>query len=243
MSKILNLKVATILAITVSLLISISTVGAQTALQPTEDSTVSSCMPDINEGHLEILYVASGYCERWAYLKFDLSGISDATIDDVVLWLFCRYNYSIAPGPIDVDVCEASNAWTEGTITWNNKPAGDPGPVLATTSIDGTGKWYKWESPALTKYVNGSIGGIVSLIVKLPAVSIGTNQIAFFSKENIVSQPLLDINPLDPSKRSTGGFDIPVNKLVMLAPYVALALAVSVGTVATLVSIKRRREN
>jgi hypothetical protein len=220
----------------------ISTAGAQTALQPVEDSTVSSCMPDMNEGHLEILFATSGSCDRWAYLKFDLSGLPDEPINDVVLWLFCRYNDSIPPGPIDVDVCEANNTWTETTITWNNKPVGDPGPVLATTAVDGIGKWYKWESPDLTKYVNGSMGSIVSLIVKLPAVGISTNQRAFFSKENLASPPLLDINPLDPSKRSIGGFDIPVNKFAMLAQYVALVSAVSVGTVVTLVSMKRRKE-
>jgi hypothetical protein len=114
--------------------------------------------------------------------------------------------------------------------------------MLATTAVDGTGMWYKWESPALTAYVDAHRSDDMSLIVKLSAISIVANQRAFFSRESLTSPPLLDINPPDPSKRSVEGFDVPVNWLALLAPYVALVSAVSVGTVVTLVSIKRRKE-
>jgi hypothetical protein len=239
-SKILNVKVATLFVIAVSLLMFISMVStakAQTTLMPIEDSTVSSCMPDMNEGGLQILFAQTGSCERWAYLKFDLTGLPLPPITDVVLWLFCRYDGSIPSTAIEVDVCEANNSWTENAITWNNKPPGDPGPVLATTAVDGTGMWYKWESPDLTAYVDAHRAGNMSLIVSARA-----NQRAFFSRESLTSPPLLDVDPQDPSKRSVGGIDVPVNWLALLAPYVALVSAVSVGTVVTLVSIKRRKE-
>jgi len=244
-SKILNVKAATLFVIPVSLLMFISMVStakAQTTLMPIEDSTVSSCMPDMNEGDLQILFAQKGSCERWAYLKFDLTGLPDVTINNTVLWLFCRYDGAEPSAAIDVDVCEANNSWTENTITWNNKPLGDPGAMLATTAVDGTGKWYKWESPALTNYVSAHADGKMSLIVRLPATGIVADQRAFFSRESLTSPPLLDINPLDPGKRSVGGFDVPVNEFALLAPYVALVSAVSVGTVVTLVSIKRRKE-
>jgi len=240
-SKILNVKVATLFVIAVSLLMFISmlsTAKAHTTLMPIEDSTVSSCMPDMNEGGLQILFAQTGSCDRWAYLKFDLTGLPDVTINNTVLWLFCRYDGAEPSAAINVDVCEASNSWTENTITWNNKPLGDPGAVLATTAVDGTGMWYKWESPALTDYVSAHADGKMSLIVKLPVTGI----VAVFSREGLTSPPLLDINPLDPGKRSVGGFDVPVNEFALLAPYVALVSAVSVGTVVTLVSIKRRKE-
>jgi hypothetical protein len=246
MFRILSRKVvATLFTVTISLLMflsMVSTAQAQIVLTPIEDSTVSSCMPDTNEGNLEILFAQMGSCERWAYLKFDLSELPDVTINNAVLWLFCRYDGAEPSAAIDVDVCEASNSWTENKITWNNKPLSDPGAVLATTAVDGTGKWYKWESPDLTAYVDAHRAGNMSLIVKLPAIGIVANQRAFFSKENLASPPLLDINPPDPNKRSIGGFDIPVNKSAQLAPYMALISLVSVGTVATLVSIKRKKE-
>jgi hypothetical protein len=244
-TKILNIRVAALFVVTISLLMlmpMVLTAHAQTVLIPIEDSTVSSCMPDTNEGNLEILYAQSGSCERWAYLKFDLSGLPDETIDNAVLWLFCRYDGTEPLATIDVDVCEANNSWTENEITWNNKPLSDPGPVLATSAVDGTGEWYRWESNDLTTYIDTHRGSSVSLIVKLPDMGIVANQRAFFSKENLPSHPLLDINPPDPGKRSIGGFDIPMDNFAQLAPYVAVISLVSVGAFATLVSIKRKKE-
>lgn len=245
MSKILR-KVATTLFIgTISLLMflsMVSTAQAQIALTPKEDSTVTSCMPDMNEGNLQILYAEWDSCERWAYLKFDLSELPPVPVADVVLWLFCRYDGSIPSVAIDVDVCEASCEWTESTITWNNKPVSDPGLVLATTAVDGSSIWYKWQSEALTAYVNAHIGGDMCLIVKLPVEETEANLRGFFSRECPTSPPLLDINPPDPSKRSIGGFDIPVNKFALLAPYMASVSAIAVGAAVTVVYMKRRKE-
>jgi hypothetical protein len=239
MSKILR-KVATALFIgTISLLMflsMVSTARAQIALTPKEDSTVTSCMPDINEGDLQILYVEWDSCERWAYLKFDLSELSPGSVTDAVLWLFCTDDGSV-PAAIDVDVCEASCEWTEYTITWNNKPVSDPGVVLATTAVDGSSKWYKWQSEALTAYVNAHTGGDMCLIVKLPVEEIETNLKGFFSREWPLSPPLLSINP-----PSIGGFDIPVNKFALLAPYMASVSVIAVGAAVTVVYMKRRKE-
>jgi len=246
MSKILSRKVATALfTVTTCLfmfLSMVSTAQAQIALTPKEDSTVTSCMPDTNEGGLQILYARWDSCESWVYLKFDLSGLPPVPVADVVLWLFCRYDDSVPSAAIDVDVCEASCAWTEFTITWNNKPASDPGPVLATTSVDGCPKWYKWQSDALTAYVNAHISGDMCLIVKLPVEDTEVNLRGFFSRECPTSPPLLDINPPDPSKRSIGGFDVPVNKFALLAPYMASVSVIAVGTAVTVVYMKRRKE-
>ena len=245
MAKILK-KVATTLFIgTISLFVilsMVSTAQCQIALTPKEDSTVTSCMPDVNEGDLQILYAESGSCERWVYLKFNLTDLPPEPVANAVLWLFCKWDGSIPSVAIDVDVCEASCEWTESTITWNNKPASDPGLVLATTAVDGSAIWYKWQSEALTAYVNTHIGGDMCLIVKLSGEAAEANLRGFFSKEYLVSPPLLDINPSDPSKRSIGGFDISLNKFALLIRYVASVSSVAVGAVVTVVYIKRRKE-
>jgi len=247
MSRILGRKVVIALFIAAMSLLMflsmVSTAQAQIALTPKEDSTVTSSMPDKNEGNHLILHVRwDAQCERWTYIKFDLSGLPPVPVTNVVLWLFCKLDGPIPSDVIYVDVCEASNEWTEMEITWNNKPAGDPGSVLATTGVDGSPAWYKWESSALTDYVNTHIGGNMSLIVKLSIDGATVSQRGFYSREYFVSSPLLDINPPDPNKRSVGGFDVSVDKFALLAPYITLASAVAVGTVVAIVSIKRRME-
>lgn len=241
--KMLGTRAATLFVVTMCLLMFLSMaakVQAAIALTPIEDATVSSCMPDLNEGKLIVLFVWTGYCERWAYLKFDLSELPPIQIINAVLWLYCRYDDS-GP-PVNVEVCEASNLWTEDTITWNTKPLGDPGPMLATTMVSGSLKWYRWESLALTDYVTAHVGGNMSLIVKLPVVGIEPIQRAFSSREFYPESPLLDINPDDPKKRSIGGLDLPVNRFAIFVPYVALASAISMGTFTTFAIAKQRRE-
>ena len=247
MSRILGRKVVIALFIAAMSLLMflsmVSTAQAQIALTPKEDSTVTSSMPDKNEGNHLILHVRwDAQCERWTYIKFDLSGLPPVPVTNVVLWLFCKLDGPIPSDVIYVDVCEASNEWTEMEITWNNKPAGDPGSMLATTAVDGYPAWYKWESSALTDYVNTHIGGDMSLIVKLSIDGAAVNHRGFFSREYFASPPLLDINPPDPNKRSVGGFDVPVNKFALLAPYAALVLAIAFGTVITTLSLKRIKE-
>ena len=84
---------------------------------------------------------------REIYLRFDLSNIS--TVNDATLRLWGRIAES--SGSIPVSVYAASNtSWSEGTTTWNNKPA-TTGPALATTTITATSnQWHEWD---LTSYL------------------------------------------------------------------------------------------
>ncbi len=104
---------------------------------PTADATVVRDSPSANYGSSVKLEVDNSPVQA-ALLKFSVSGIGSRKITDAKLRLY-NVNSSDSGGNVHR---AASNAWTEGGVTWDTAPAADP-IVLASLPAVTTGNWYQ----------------------------------------------------------------------------------------------------
>lgn len=102
------------------------------------DSLVNNTNPDVNYGELTWLYVSSSAI---SYLMFELPDLpANATVANARLELYA-FSGS-ASGSVDVYYCP-DDSWTEGGITWNNKPSYN----LERTDRISPRSWTGWENP------------------------------------------------------------------------------------------------
>ncbi len=158
-------------------------------IYPTDDADVYERYPDTNYGSDTSIYVRPYDSRRnRGFLKFDLSGISEDTIDQAKLHLYCwrKRDQDFEAGCYEVD----DDSWSEYTITWDNQPSHGSWS-LDTEWIDGTG-WYVWD---VTGFVRQEFAGdkVVSLSLRgtYPETQGG---LAFFdSKEWFRNHPYLEV--------------------------------------------------
>lgn len=111
-------------------------------LYPTDDSYVSSGVPDGNYGNEPNLYTGqvdyggAGVSYYLSYLKFDVSSIpSDAQIEKAELILITSYNNTLIKPTGNTYIRWVPNSsWYEGNITYSNRP--DPESTILTTIQD-----------------------------------------------------------------------------------------------------------
>ncbi len=122
-------------------------------IYPSDDAWVTSYDPNQNHGSEDTLNIGPDY-NMDSYLKFSLSILPPGiTISDAKLLLYC---YSIDGGTtVDGIVHRVDNdSWSEGTITWNNRPA--HGAWLDSVSVNVEEQWYSWD---VTAWVQNEFGG------------------------------------------------------------------------------------
>lgn len=167
-------------------------VDTQTAgtvgLMPTDDAFVHGVNPAVNYG-LDTAFIVKGEGtnSRWSYLKFDLSGLADSTIISAKLKLTLVWCPNTTPTPITAYAVD--NAWSETTLTWNNRP--DTGAALDTVTVDpvlyATRDWT-WD---LTAHVAANKGGEMSLCL-LDRSERGTIML-FGSRQSAGFKPVLRV--------------------------------------------------
>ena len=168
-------------------------------LDPIDDSYVVEGDPTIlNLGDNYNFYVGwednENFLVERAYLKFDLSGISeDSIIDNAVLYANTKYGASNGPPNYDprTIVIDAENvsddSWDENTLNWDNKPPMGP-TVLDSETVDGTyEKWYSWD---VTSYTQGEFAGDKTVSIGLISENENTDaSVWFYSKDAFAGQP------------------------------------------------------
>jgi hypothetical protein len=104
--------------------------------QPVADATVDASAPTTNFGATATLLVDQAAIAYESYLRFDLGGVT-APIQRATLRL-----YVVDPSPDGPQLFLTDTAWTEGGITWNQRPArigtavGDLGAVTVNTWVE-----------------------------------------------------------------------------------------------------------
>lgn len=162
------------------------------SLPATQDSYVrGSLYASNNYGTDSSLYVQEGTSDanrRRTCLQFDLTGVSGA-VDNATLLLHTRANGLPDGVPARVVVCRsASDAWTEGLLTWRTMPA--EGTTLdSTTGMTGTNSYYAWDVKAL---VDAELAGdkIASFLLKDRP---GLNKTVIFDSRESNYSPILEI--------------------------------------------------
>jgi len=204
----------------------------------------------------------------WRILvKFDLSSIpSGSTVNVAQLSL---YKTGAGFGlPRVYTANRLTGDWVEGDntngVTWNEAnhiAASHPGSCTdwtdggdfttdgaASASVPGTGQWMTWDATAIVKaWIEGGQPNY-GFLIRDPndGVASTDDSNVFLSREEGYWQNLRPILEIDwstptptPTPRAVGGYAVPVNKLAILAPY--LALIGLVGAVTAAVAIQRRK--
>ena len=113
--------------------------GSTLTFTPTDDAYVSSGSPTRNYGNNTSLRVRASSTTLRSYLKFTISGVS-GTVTSAKLRLYVT-DASTSGGSI---YRAASDAWSEGTITWNTQP-GTSGAALSTAGAATLGTWVEFD--------------------------------------------------------------------------------------------------
>jgi len=160
-------------------------------LTPTADSFVrGGSSANINYGSdvgLTIKSVSDPSFRRESYLKFDLSSLSQISAAKLVL-VQTALGTENTQQPIARLYQSTSDSWTESGITWNNRPAS--GPEITSFLANATGVEYELD---VTSRVASELGGDHMATFILKQNSDVNRTVTFGSKENLSSQPLLEV--------------------------------------------------
>lgn len=120
--------------------------------------------------------------ECWAYLTFNLSAIpAGSSIDSVELHLSV-VSGEPGEGSDAVYINRVTGSWTEGGITWNNKPSSTD--LIAFANQGKVAEWVFRSSdfPALGTLVSNWVNGVYPNYGINLRYIIQTNRVGFYSK-------------------------------------------------------------
>jgi trimeric autotransporter adhesin len=149
--------------------------GGSLTFAPTDDAYVRSASPDAKAGgDVTIRTYHSSSSDTYSYLKFTVSGVT-GPVSSVRLRLFVTDGSAVAGKIYGV----ADTSWTEGAITWTNKPA--VGSLLGTGASAPVGTWVEFD---LGTSITGN--GTYSLVLKD-----GSTDAAWYSSKEGANPPQL----------------------------------------------------
>ncbi|MFD0590298.1 DNRLRE domain-containing protein [Paenibacillus sp. GCM10027627] len=122
--------------------------GAAASIPPADDAYVYQSNATTNYGSAASMFVKAGSgAERIAYLKFpvgQLSGISSAKLRI----------YAKSSTASSLNVYQTTDAWLQGGITWNTKPA--VGGLIGSTALSNA---FQYVEIDVTSYIQAQAGG------------------------------------------------------------------------------------
>jgi PKD repeat protein len=149
--------------------------GGSLTFVPTDDAYVRSTSPGANAGgDVTIRTYHSSSSDTYSYLKFTLSGVT-GPVSSVRLRIFVTDGSAVAGKIYGV----ADTSWSEGTITWTNKPA--VGSLLGSGTSAPVGTWVEIN---LGTSISGN--GTYSLVLKD-----GSSDAAWYSSKEGANAPQL----------------------------------------------------
>ncbi|MFT7235952.1 MAG: hypothetical protein ACI93L_000017 [Cyclobacteriaceae bacterium] len=93
-----------------------------------------------SNNQIVVKYNGNSSYVRESYLKFDLSGITGTLTSAKIRLMVANDD----PGAITHAISNVSNdSWSEGSITWNNKPA--IGSLLSSETVPSIGNWLEFD--------------------------------------------------------------------------------------------------
>ncbi len=126
----------------------------------TDDTFIDEWAPGINKGTEDYLIVRSMYLtdfELDTLLKFDLSYVpAGTTVKSATLGLYYWHYNNGDPYNRQLDVYHITEAWDEGTVTWNNQPSYDSN-VIDSAYVPGSYGWMTWDvTSSVQEFVDGT---------------------------------------------------------------------------------------
>ena len=165
-----------------------------TRISPTADAFVrGGAYAAVNSGTQTVLSVKKSSTAdnvREAYLKFDLKSV--ATIGSAKLRLFGALadtrNSNIPTAVHKV----ASTTWTEGGLTWNNRPAAGSTPLDTAVIVNAVAAWHEWDVTQYLRAEKAAGRSVVSLLLRNTLTS--SPQTLLNARENSSKRPELLIS-------------------------------------------------
>jgi hypothetical protein len=170
--------------------------GNDTQTEALQDATVrDGIYSGVNYGYDPTAYIKRADVPdytRWYYVMFPIDNLVPLGNSRVVIRLFGYYQ---GQGfPLTVDCWSVpSDAWSQNTITWDNKPT--PGNIISSAQVAYQINWYEWD---VTTYVRDQINlgqSVASFVFR--GANITQNLVLINSLEADVNHPLLVV--LQPS--------------------------------------------
>jgi len=125
---------------------------------------------------------------REIYLKFDLTSLS--SLSTAKLRLNGRLSDTTNASVLTQVFSASDTSWSEGGLSWNNKPAAST-TVRGSLTVSGTGsKWYKVDLSSFLKAEFAASRKIVTLVLKNPNTS---NAQTLFASDETANGPRLVI--------------------------------------------------
>jgi hypothetical protein len=119
---------------------------------------------------------------RESFLKFDLSTVSSIT--SAKLRLFGKTS---AAGSVTVGAYSSTNtSWTEGGVTFNNRPSTNGGPLSTATISGTTGTFYEWNITSFLQAEKAAGRNTVTIALKATGV---TDPWAIFDADSSANSP------------------------------------------------------
>jgi glucose/arabinose dehydrogenase len=137
----------------------------------------------------QLLAKTSPYADanRYSYLKFDLGTLG--TIGTAKLRLFGRLNETYATSVTTGVFAATDTGWSEGGVTWNNKPAAGTSPLATARVTSDAARWYEWDLTDYLRQQKAAGARYVTLVLKNTAAT--RAYAAFNSDEAASNRPQL----------------------------------------------------
>ncbi|MDQ3438735.1 MAG: DNRLRE domain-containing protein [Planctomycetota bacterium] len=116
---------------------------------------------------------------RETFLKIDLSGV--ASVGSAKLRLHGGLS---ASGNVQIAVHSANHGWTEGGITYNNRPRSEATAVASKTLTSTTKSWHEFDLTSFLRAEKAAGRSIVSIVLRAPNI---TDPWAVFSADGAAS--------------------------------------------------------
>lgn len=154
---------------------------AQTSLTPTDDAYVDAASPNANFGNNANLRISSpgpNRSSQMIFLKFslaELAGVSPAEVTRATLKLYVnRVNLGGS-----VRALEATQAWNEANVTWNNRPGFTCVSVCNGASVSAPNQFVTIDvTPQVQRWLGGATNFGFALLAEASLVAV------FDSKES-----------------------------------------------------------
>lgn len=174
--------------------------ASEVVLMPSADVHVQGGAPaDTNFARSLQMYVrhvdAYPQYDRYAYVSFDLSGLTATQIKSAVMSASARVEDG--SGRLEtLDARAVSAKWDPSTLTFNTRP--DMGGTVGSTQITPAGGRVQMD---LTDYVKLRAGGVASLGITQNAPEGGVGQLSVIDSSRTVNPPTLTITLRDGGER------------------------------------------
>ena len=139
---------------------------------------------------LVIKFTADAAYLREAFVLLDISGIQPG--QTAKLRLFGKLSDTRAASVATAIVPLSTSAWTETTVTWNNRPAAGAG-TWGTVAVSGTtGQWYEIDVTAQVQALRAANQNSVGIALR---GTVDTLPYVAFSARETANAPQLVITP------------------------------------------------